>query len=75
MKPKFPTGDELAETAAVMWVLRAAQSALSIEDIARHFSQGRRIEQRVASTVLALARLGHLASSDGGDTFTLHPVA
>jgi hypothetical protein len=74
-KQRFPTGDELAETAAIIGVLRAAQSALSIDDISRHFSQGRQVERRVASTVLALARLGHLASSDGGNTFTLHPVA
>lgn len=75
MKARFPTGDELAETAAVIGVLRAAQSAMSIEDISRHFAQGRQVERRVVSTVLALARLGHLSSLDGGETFTLRPVA
>ena len=41
MKPKFPTGEELAETAAVMRVLEAAAEPVSIGGIARHFAQGR----------------------------------
>jgi hypothetical protein len=74
-KPKFPTGNELAETAAVMRVLGTAQGPISIASICTLFSQGRQIEKRVALTVLALARLGHLASTDGGDTFMLRRVA
>lgn len=61
MKPKFPTGDELAETAAVMRVLAVTPTAITIPDIARHFSQGRQIEKRVGLTIMALARLGHIA--------------
>ena len=71
MKPRFPTGDELAETAAVMRILAGNSQALSHTDIARTFAQGRQIEKRVASTILALARLGHIASPDDGTTFTL----
>ncbi len=41
MKPKFPTGEELAETVAVMRVLEAAAEPVSIEEIARHFAQGK----------------------------------
>lgn len=74
-KPKFPTGKELEETAAVMGVLATASGPMSIADIARTFSQGKAVEKRIALTILALLRLGHLASDDGGETFTLRRVA
>ena len=41
MKPKFPTGEELGETVAVMRVLEAAAEPVSIEEIAQHFAQGK----------------------------------
>jgi len=75
MKPKFPTGKELEETAAVMRVLASATAPVSIEDIARSFAQGKSIEKRAELTVSALARLGHLTSADGGKTFALRRVA
>ena len=75
LKPKFPTGNELAETAAVMGVLASASDAMTIAQIARTFSQGKQIEKRVALTILALARLGHLSSTDNGETFILRRVA
>ena len=71
MKPKFPTGNKLEETAAVMRVLASAAAPVSIADIARSFSQGKSIERRVELTVSALSRLGHLASTDAAKTFTL----
>jgi hypothetical protein len=74
-KPRYPTEDELAETAAVMSVLATAKQPLRIEDIAAGFAQGKRVEKRVALTILALARLGHLASPDGGQTFSLRRSA
>ena len=64
-KPKFPTGDELAETVAVTRVLTTATAPLTIDEVCRHFAQGRQIEKRVALTVQALARLGQLSSPDG----------
>ena len=70
-KPRYPTNNELAETAAVMRVLATASQPVAITEIARTFTQGRQIEKRVASTILALARLGHLSSPDGGETFAL----
>ncbi len=70
-KPPFPTGRELEETVAVMRVLEAAAAPMSVGDIARHFAQGKQIEKRAALVVAALARLGHLASADGGKTVTL----
>lgn len=75
MNPNIPTGNELAETAAVMGVLASASDALTIGQIARIFSQGKQIEKRVALTILALARLGHLSSTDNGETFMLRRVA
>lgn len=75
MNPNIPTGNELAETAAVMGVLASASDALTIGQIARIFSQGKQIEKRVALTILALARLGHLSSTDGGETFMLRRLA
>jgi len=74
-KPDFPTGDELKETAAVMNVLAHAAGPVGIEAIAQQFAQGMRVKRRVELTVLALARLGHLASADGGETFTLRRAA
>lgn len=70
MKPKFPTGDELAETAAIMRILAVTPSAITIPDIARHFAQGRQIEKRVGLTIMALARLGHIAMPTA-DAFVL----
>jgi hypothetical protein len=73
-KPRFPTGKELEETAAVMSILAAAPSAIGISGIATRFAQGRQIEKRVGLTILALARLGQLSSSDNGQTFALRRV-
>lgn len=75
MKPKFPTGEELAETVAVMRVLEAAGEAMTVEQIARYFSQGKQVEKRVERIVLALARLGHLSSPDEGRSFVLRRAA
>jgi hypothetical protein len=61
LKPRFPTGDELAETVAIMRVLQTTPTPITIPDLARHFSQGRQIEKRVGLTMLALARLGQIA--------------
>ncbi|MGH6816018.1 MAG: class I SAM-dependent DNA methyltransferase, partial [Hyphomicrobiaceae bacterium] len=75
MKPLFPTGNELAETAAVLRHLAAAQAPMTIEHLCRCFKQGKQVEKRIAFTILALARLGHLASPDGGNAFTLRGLA
>jgi len=74
-KPRYPTDDELAETAAVMSVLATASHPVSIGEIAASFAQGKRVEKRVALTILALLRLGHLASIDGGESFSLRRSA
>lgn len=74
-KPRYATGNEHAETADVMRVLASTAAPMSIPDIARTFAQGKAIEKRVTSTVQALARLGHLATADGGETFVLRQGA
>lgn len=74
-KPRYPTDDELAETAAVMSALASSSKPMRVEDIARTFAQGKRVEKRVEQTILALMRLGHLTSVDGGKTFALRRSA
>ena len=73
-KARFPTGSELAETAAVMSALAAASGPMTVEQIARMFSQGKQVEKRVALTLLALARLGHIAMPSE-TTFVLRRAA
>jgi hypothetical protein len=58
-----------------MRLLEAAKEPLSIEQIARHFAQGKQIEKRVGLVMAALARLGHLASEDGGKSVSLRAAA
>jgi hypothetical protein len=43
--------------------------------IASHFAQGKAIEKRVGLVIAALARLGHLSSGDGGNSFSLRSAA
>jgi hypothetical protein len=73
-KAKFPTNDELAETAAIMRALMIAPAPLSVAAIASSFAQGKAVEKRVALTIQALARLSHIATADNGQTFTLRRV-
>ncbi len=70
-KPKFPTNDEMAETAAVMTALLASPRPLTPTEVARHFKGGTRNERRVRLVLDALSRLGHLSSADGGASYAL----
>jgi hypothetical protein len=63
-KPRFPR-DAVGQTAAVFAALRAG-AVLDAAMIARGFAQGRKIERRVAATLEALARLGHVARDREG---------
>ena len=63
-KPAFPR-DAIGQTAAVFDALRAG-GALTATTIATRFSQGRRIEPRIAATLQALLRLGHVDRTDAG---------
>jgi hypothetical protein len=70
-KPRFPTNNEMAETAAVMSAFLSSSKPLSPTEVARHFKGGRQNERRVKLVIDALARLGHISSTDGGESFAL----
>lgn len=63
-KPAFPR-DAIGQTAAVLADLRGG-SVLDADGIARRYAQGRKVERRVAATLAALARLGHVSAEPGG---------
>jgi hypothetical protein len=62
-KPSFPR-DAVGQTAAVFEALRDGR-ALTAPTIASRFSQGRRIEPRIAATLQALRRLGYVDEAAG----------
>ena len=62
-KPAFPR-DAIGQTAAVFDALRGG-GALDAGAIAVRFAQGRRIEPRIAATLQALLRLGHVDRDAG----------
>ncbi|MGY4397557.1 hypothetical protein ACVWZA_002751 [Sphingomonas sp. UYAg733] len=70
-KPAFPR-DAIGQTAAVLAELRGGAS-LSSADVARRYAQGLKVEPRIAATLAALVRLGHVAGE--GDRFTLRRAA
>lgn len=70
-KPKFPTNDEMAETAAVMAALVGSAKPLTPTEVSRCFKGGKQNERRVKLVIDALARLGHVGSPDGGKSYFL----
>jgi hypothetical protein len=70
-KPTFPR-DAIGQTAAVLADLRGA-SGFTSADIARRYTQGMKTEPRIAATLAALVRLGHVAVDDG--RYTLRRAA
>ena len=72
--PAFPTNDDVAQAAAILSALFAAQSPLTPDALAATFRGGRRNLPRIQATLAALTRLGHLATQDG-QTFTLRRAA
>ena len=70
-KPAFPR-DAIGQTAAVLADLRGGAGLTSAE-IARRYSQGLKAEPRIAATLAALVRLGHVANE--GDRYTLRRAA
>jgi hypothetical protein len=73
-KPAFPSG-EVEQTAAVMAALAATGRALDASALAAGFKQGRRVAPKIAAVLAALARMGFVASADGGATFSLRRAA
>jgi hypothetical protein len=73
-KPPLPR-DDMGQTAAVMMALAAATGPVDATTLAAGFRQGQRVEGKVRAVLLALARIGHVASSDGGRRFSLRRAA
>ena len=73
-KPALPA-DDTGQTAAVMAALAAAKGPLDPATLAATFRQGRRVEPKVAAVLMALARMGYVASPDRGRTFALRRAA
>jgi hypothetical protein len=69
-KPSFPR-EAIGQTAAVLADLRGG--AVSADEIAARYKQGRKIVPRVTATLEALARLGHVARN--GTMFSLRRAA
>lgn len=70
-KPGFPR-DAIGQTVAVLDALRGG-GALTAAEIARRYAQGLRVEKRIAATLAALARLGHVVIE--GDAYRLRKAA
>lgn len=73
-KAQFPA-DPREQTAAVFAALLQSPAPLSSRQIAAGFRQGQKAERKIALTLSALARLGHLSSPDGGGSFQLRRAA
>lgn len=73
-KPAFPTA-AVEQTAAVFAALVAASGQQDAAAIAAGFRQGRRAEKKIAAVLMSLARLGHVASADGGRAFAIRRAA
>ena len=71
-RPSFPVGDALVEATAVKSVLALSGVALTIEQITQVFEPLEDLEKRIALALLTCARLGLIASSDDGKSFSLH---
>jgi hypothetical protein len=62
IKPSFPR-NAIGQTAAVLADLRTG--AVSAEDLARRYRQGRKVARRIDATLQALTRLGFVAKEEG----------
>ncbi len=73
-KAPFPA-DDVAQTAAVMAALATARGPQDARSIASSFRHGRRNLLKVEAILTALARMGVIATSDGGRSFSLRRTA
>jgi hypothetical protein len=73
-KPAFPT-DAVERTAAVFAMLAAASAPLDAATLASGFRQGKRVEKQIGAVLMSLARLGHVAVTNGGSKFEIRRVA
>ncbi|MDO6415940.1 class I SAM-dependent DNA methyltransferase [Sphingomonas sp. BIUV-7] len=70
-KPTFPR-EAIGQTAAVLADLRSG-AVLTSAEIARRYAQGLKVEPRIAATLAALVRLGHVAAER--ERYTLRRAA
>jgi hypothetical protein len=70
----FPA-DDMAQTAAVMAELAVAPAPLATDALAARFRQGRRVASKVGSVLGALQRMGFVATTDAGRTWSLRRAA
>jgi hypothetical protein len=73
-KPSFPV-DSIGQTAAVFSALAAATAPLDAAAIAIGFRKGKNVQRQINDVLLSLARLGHVAPSEGGTKFVIRRAA
>lgn len=73
-RPPLPKS-EMEQTAAVMQALAEADGPLDATSLALRFKPGKLVKPAVAAILLALFRLGYVASKDGGKTFSAKRAA
>ncbi|AMJ62517.1 class I SAM-dependent DNA methyltransferase [Bosea sp. PAMC 26642] len=67
-KANFPT-EPVERVAAVLAALATASGALDATEIALRFRQGRKVERAIRDILVSLARVGEIATGDGGRSF------
>lgn len=72
--PAFPKS-ELEQTAVVMAALANAAGPVDAAALAAGFKPGRNVRNAIAAVLMALARVGVIASADGGRSFMFRRVA
>ena len=73
-KASFPT-EPVERVAAVLAALAVAPAPLDADAIAQGFKQGLKVRRPVRDILVSLARVGEVATSDGGVSFTRRRVA
>lgn len=73
-KGSFPT-EPVERVAAVLASLATAPHALDATTIALRFRQGRKVERAVRDILVSLARVGEIATVDGGRSFVKRVTA
>lgn len=73
-KESFPT-DPVERVAAVLASLAAEPAPLGADAIAQGFRQGLKVRRAVRDILVSLARVGEVATGDGGRSFTRRRVA
>lgn len=74
IKQTFPAG-AVEQTAAVMAALADSPTAVTADELAQNFKQGKKAEARIAATLSSLARTGFISVGDGGKKFSLRRAA